>query len=127
MADNISEIISPEGERQLRELNEGLESAIQNITKFGQVAKGITVEFKGVKDFATLNELQNKVRETTEKMTKAQRDFADEIDRAQVREQAAVAKALAGYERQAAAAEKANAAREKAAQRADNEAEKASE
>jgi hypothetical protein len=107
MADNISEIISPEGERQLRELNEGLESAIQNITKFGQVAKGITVEFKGVKDFATLNELQNKVKETTEKMTKAQRDFADEIDRAQVREQAAVAKALAGYEKQAAAKEKA--------------------
>jgi hypothetical protein len=127
MADNISEIISPEGERQLRELNEGLESAIQNITKFGQVAKGITVEFKGVKDFATLNELQNKVRETTEKMTKAQRDFADEIDRAQVREQAAVAKALAGYERQAAAAEKANAAREKAAQRAASEMEKAAE
>jgi hypothetical protein len=125
MADNISEIISPEGERQLRELNEGLESAIQNITKFGQVAKGITVEFKGVKDFATLNELQNKVKETTDKMTKAQRDFADEIDRAQVREQAAVAKALAGYEKQAAATEKANAAREKAAQRAAAEAEKA--
>ena len=125
MADNISEILSPEGERQLRELNDGLESAIQNITKFGQVAKGITVEFKGVKDFATLNELQNKVKETTEKMTKAQRDFADEIDRAQVREQAAVAKALAGYERQAAAAEKSNAAREKAAQRAASEAEKA--
>jgi hypothetical protein len=125
MADNISEILSPEGERQLDALNDGLELAIQNITKFGQVAKGITVEFKGVKDFATLNELQNKVKETTEKMTKAQRDFADEIDRAQVREQAAVAKALAGYERQAAAAEKSNAAREKAAQRAANEAEKA--
>lgn len=108
MADNISEIISPEGERQLRELNEGLESAIQNITKFGQVAKGITVEFKGVKDFATLNELQNKVKETTEKMTKAQRDFADEIDRAQ-------AKAVSGYDRQAAAAEKLAEAAEKAA------------
>jgi hypothetical protein len=127
MADNISEILSPEGERQLDALNDGLELAIQNITKFGQVAKGITVEFKGVKDFATLNELQNKVKETTEKMTKAQRDFADEIDRAQVREQAAVAKALAGYERQAAAAEKANAAREKAAQRAASEMEKAAE
>lgn len=121
MPNNINDIISPEAERQLRDLNDNLETAIQNITKFGQAAKGITVEFKGVKDFATLNELQQKVKDTTDKMAKSQRDLADAIDMAQVKEEKAVAKFVADAEKKAAIAEKAAERERRATAKLNNE------
>lgn len=79
MPDNINEILSPEAEKQLQELQEGLDNATKQIVKFGQAAKGITIDFKGVKDFYTLAELQNKVKDTTEKMTTSAKVYNDTI------------------------------------------------
>lgn len=115
--DNVSEIISTEAERQLVELQSGLTNAADQLERIGRLAKGITIDFKGAKDLGTLTELQEKVTAATKKMEKAQRDFADEIDRAQVREEAAVNKFVQAEERKAASVAKAAAAAEKAAQR----------
>lgn len=115
--DNVSEILSSDAERQLSDLQTGLENATNQLERFAKLAKGITIDFKGVKDFATLTELQDKVTAATKKMEKAQRDFADEIDRAQVREQAAVAKFVQQEEKRAAAIAKSAAEAEKAAKR----------
>jgi len=99
--DNVSEVLSSGAKSDLAELNSGLEKAVEQLEKFGKIAKGITIDFKGVKDFATLTELQDKVTAATKKMEKAQRDFADEIDRAQVKEVAAVNKLIAAQEKKA--------------------------
>jgi hypothetical protein len=115
--DNVSEIISTEAERQLVDLQTGLTNAADQLERIGRLAKGITIDFKGAKDLGTLTELQEKVTAATKKMEKAQRDFADEIDRAQVREEAAVNKFVQAEERKAASAAKAAAAAEKAEER----------
>jgi len=115
--DNVSEILSSEAERQLSDLQTGLQNATNELEKFAKVAKGITIDFKGVKDFATLTELQDKVTAATKKMEKAQRDFADEIDRAQAKEIAAVNKFVQQEEKRAAAIAKSAAEAEKAAKR----------
>lgn len=115
--DNVSEILSSDAERQLGDLQAGLQNAADQLERIGKLAKGITIDFKGVKDFATLTELQDKVTAATKKMEKAQRDFADEIDRAQVREEAAVAKFVQQEEKRAAAIAKSAAEAEKAAKR----------
>jgi hypothetical protein len=120
--DNVSEILSSEARQDLSDLQSGLQNATNELEKFAKVAKGITIDFKGAKDFATLIELQNKVAAATDKMEKAQRNFADEIDRAQVREEAAVNKMLAAQVKRAQREEellnKMIAAEEKASARA---------
>jgi len=98
---SVSEIVNKEAERQLSDLQTGLTNAADQLERIGRLAKGITIDFKGAKDLATLNELQDKVIAATKKMEKAQRDFADEIDRAQVKEEAAVNKMLAAQMKKA--------------------------
>ena len=80
MPDNISEILDPSVNPELKELNQLLQQAVTNIENVGKAAKGVTIDFKGVKDIATLNELVAKKEEALKKMADAEDKYRSARD-----------------------------------------------
>lgn len=94
----VDDVISPKAGQQLDEYISGLERATVAVEKLAQVSRTISIDFRGVKDLAALQELQAKFAAQTEQMAKGQQQYEEAVKKRQNAEEKAEQKRQQQFE-----------------------------